>query len=43
VLLQPWVLNPRQLKLNTNPKATIAEGLPCHDYDSEIVVTRIRH
>jgi hypothetical protein len=43
VLLQPWVLSPRELRLNTNPKAVIAEGLPCHDYDAEITVSRIRH
>lgn len=43
VLLQPWVMNARQLKLNRDPKATIPEGLPCHDYDSEITVSRIRH
>lgn len=43
VLLQPWALTPRQLRLNPNPRATIAEGLPCHDYDAEIVVSRIRH
>lgn len=43
VLLQPWVLAPRQLRLNPDPKATIGEGLPCHDYDAEITVSRIRH
>lgn len=43
VLLQPWVLNPRQLKLNRDSKITISEGLPCRDYDSEITVSRIRH
>jgi hypothetical protein len=43
VLLKPWVMNTRQVRLNTDPKATIAEGLPCHDYDAEITVSRIRH
>jgi hypothetical protein len=43
VLLQPWVMNAQQLKLNRDPKASIREGLPCHDYDSEITVSRIRH
>jgi hypothetical protein len=43
VLMQPWVMNPRELKLNLNPRATIQEGLPCKDYDSEITVSRIRH
>ena len=43
VLLQPWVMNERQLRLNTNPNATIAEGSPCRDYDSTNMVTKIRH
>jgi hypothetical protein len=43
VLLQPWVMNPRQLQLNPNPKATIREGLPCHEYESQLTVSRIRH
>ncbi len=43
VLLQPWVMNERQLRLNTNPNATIAEGSPCRDYDSSNMVTKIRH
>jgi hypothetical protein len=43
VLLVPWVMNARQLRLNPNPKATIREGLPCKEYESEIVVSRIRH
>jgi hypothetical protein len=43
VLLQPWVVAPRRLRLNTNPKASIPEGEPCRDYDSENLVTKIRH
>ena len=43
VLLQPWVTNTRQLRLNTNPNAFIPEGAPCRDYDSENLVTKIRH
>ena len=43
VLLEPWALTPRQLRLNTNPNAFIPEGEPCHDYDSQNMVTQIRH
>lgn len=43
VLLQPWVLDPRQLRLNTNRNALIPEGAPCRDYDSQNLVTKIRH
>lgn len=46
VLLEPWVLAPRQLYLNTNPNATIPEGEPCRDTgtnDPANYVTKIRH
>jgi len=43
VLLEPWAMTERQLRLNTNPKAYIAEGSPCRDYDSTNMVTKIRH
>jgi len=43
VLVEPWALTPRQLRLNTNPDAFIPEGEPCHDYDSQNMVTQIRH
>lgn len=43
VLLQPWVMSRRQVRLNADPKASIAEGMPCHDYDVDITVSRIRH
>ena len=43
VLLQPWVLAPRQLRLNTNPNAFLPEGQPCRDYDRANMVTQIRH
>jgi len=43
VLLEPWVMNPRQLRLNTNPDAFLPEGQPCRDYDRENMVTQIRH
>jgi hypothetical protein len=43
VLLQPWVVGTRQLRLNTDPNAYVPEGAPCRDYDSENIVTKIRH
>lgn len=43
VLLEPWTLSPRELRLNTNPNAFIPEGEPCRDYDSANMVTQIRH
>jgi hypothetical protein len=43
VLLEPWVMTTRQLRLNTNPNASLPEGQPCHDYDRANMVTQIRH
>jgi hypothetical protein len=43
VLLQPWTMSPRVLRLNTNPKAYIREGDPCRDVDFENMVSKIRH
>ena len=43
VLVEPWVMNPRQLRLNTDPNAYLPEGQPCRDYDRENMVTQIRH
>ena len=43
VLIEPWVMNERQLRLNTNPKAMISEPEPCHDYDHANMVLKIRH
>jgi len=43
VLLQPWAMTPRILRLNTNPKAYIREGDPCRDVDYENMVSKIRH
>jgi hypothetical protein len=43
VLLQPWVMNTRQLRLNTNRDAFLPEGQPCRDYDRANMVTQIRH
>lgn len=43
VLLEPWVMNPRVVRLNTDPKAYIAEAQPCRDYNRENMVLQIRH
>jgi len=43
VLIQPWAMTPRVMKLNPDPKATIREGDPCRDYDSANMSSRIRH
>ena len=43
VLLQPWVMSPRTLRLNTNPKALIRESDPCRDVDYGNMVSKIRH
>jgi hypothetical protein len=43
VLLKPWDMTPKNLVLNSNPKATIGEGLPCENVDDAITVSRIRH
>jgi hypothetical protein len=43
VLLEPWVMNPRQLRLNTDPNVYIPEGSPCKDVDTDNIVLKIRH
>ena len=43
VLLEPWVMNPRELTLNRDPRATLRERVPCRDYDEAVAVSRIRH
>lgn len=44
VLAEPWVLTPRQLRLNPNPDAgLLPEATPCRDYDHANMVTQIRH
>ena len=43
VMLQPWVMNSRALRLNTDPTAYLQEGDQCSQPDPGIVVTRVRH
>ena len=42
-LLEPWVMNPRVLRLNTNKNAAIPEQNPCEERDLEHLVGKIRH
>jgi hypothetical protein len=43
VLLKPWVMNARTLKLNSDPKAVLAETLPCVERDLSHLVTKEHH
>ena len=43
VLIRPWVMTARTLKLNPNPKATLAETLPCVERDLSHLVTKEHH
>ena len=41
-LQEPWVLNPVNRNLNTNPDALLAEDLPCDERDVEHIVSHTR-
>ncbi len=43
VLLKPWAMSPRTLKLNPDPKAVLAETLPCVERDLSHLVTKEHH
>ena len=43
VLLKPWTMNPRTLKLNPDPKAMLPETLPCIERDLHHLVTKEHH
>jgi len=42
VLTQPFVMNPRTIRLNPNPKAAFQEDLPCEERDAVHIVTHER-
>ena len=42
-LIEPWVMNARALRLNTNKNAYLAEQNPCEELDIQHLVGRIRH
>ena len=43
VLLKPWVMDPRTVRLNPNPKAVLPESLPCSERDRPHYVTKEHH
>jgi hypothetical protein len=43
VLLKPWTMNSRTLRLNPNPKAVLEETLPCSERDLSHLVTKEHH
>ena len=42
VLMRPWVINARTLRLNPDPKAELEEDLPCLELDRAHLVTKER-
>lgn len=43
VFTRPWIMNPRLLKLNTDPKAFLEEDPPCMEVDAQHLVTNEHH
>ena len=43
VLIKPWTMNPRVLRINPDPKAMLAESLPCVERDLSHLVTKEHH
>jgi len=43
VLIKPWVMNPRVLRINPDPKAMLPESLPCVERDLSHLVTKEHH
>jgi len=42
VLLQPWDMTPRAVKVNPNPKAFLIEDPPCDEQDYKHMTSRER-
>jgi hypothetical protein len=42
VLMEPYHVEPRTLRLNPNPKATLIEDLPCEERDAQHIVSHER-
>ena len=42
VLLEPYHVAPRTVRLNPDPKATLIEDLPCEERDAAHMVTKER-
>jgi hypothetical protein len=43
VLIKPWTMNPRTLRINPDPKAMLPESLPCVEHDLSHLVTKEHH
>jgi hypothetical protein len=43
VLVKPWDMTPRTLRLNMDPNATIHEGDPCHEEDAGNISSGVHH
>jgi hypothetical protein len=43
VLIKPWTLNPRVLRINPDPRAMLPESLPCVEHDLSHLVTKEHH
>jgi hypothetical protein len=43
VLIKPWTMNPRVLRINPDPKAMLPESLPCVERDLSHLVTKEHH
>jgi hypothetical protein len=43
VLLKPWPMNPRTIRLNTDSKAVIQPSLPCSERDQHHMATKEHH
>jgi hypothetical protein len=43
VLVKPWTMNARTLRLNPDPKAVVTETLPCVERDLSHLVTKEHH
>ncbi len=43
VLIKPWIMNPRTLRINPDPKAMLPESLPCVEHDLSHLVTKEHH
>jgi hypothetical protein len=43
VLIRPWTMNSRVMRLDPDPKATLAESLPCVEHDLSHLVTKEHH
>src|SRR6266581_5517373 len=43
VLIKPWTMNPRTVRLNSDPKAMLEESLPCVERDLSHLVNKEHH